>query len=98
VHAGKLPARWGLTEISGGHVVLSALKPSRDGEIAVRVYEAAGQPAHSVRMHFAVPLALVREANLIEDPSGEIAVHGNAFSFDLRPYEIKTFRLRFAKQ
>jgi Glycosyl hydrolases family 38 C-terminal beta sandwich domain len=51
-----------------------------------------------VRMHFAVPLALVREANLIEDPSGEIAVHGNAFSFDLRPYEIKTFRLRFAKQ
>jgi alpha-mannosidase len=98
VHAGKLPPRWGLTEISGGHVVLSALKPSRDGDVAVRVYEAAGQPAHSVRMHFAVPLALVREANLIEDPSGEIAVHGNAFSFDLRPYEIKTFRLHFVKQ
>jgi len=97
VHAGKLAPRWGLVEISAGHVVLSALKPSRDDEIAVRVYEAAGQPAHNVRMHFAVPLTVVREANLIEDPGGEIAVHGDAFSFDMRPYEIRTFRVRFAK-
>jgi alpha-mannosidase len=78
--------------------VLSALKPSRDGEVAVRVYEAAGEPARGVRMHFAVPLASVRAANLMEDPGSDIAVQGNAFSFDLRPYEIKTFRLRFAKQ
>jgi hypothetical protein len=39
-----------------------------------------------------------RDANLIEDPGREIPLHGNAFSFDLRPYEIKTFRLRFANR
>jgi alpha-mannosidase len=98
VHAGKLPSRWGLVETTGGSVVLSALKPSREGEAVVRVYEAAGQPAHGVRMHFAVPLVSVRDANLIEDPGGEIAVHQDAFSFDLRPYEIKTFRLRFGSR
>jgi alpha-mannosidase len=98
IHAGKLPPRWGLLKISARHVVLSALKPSRDGEVAVRVYEAAGEPARGVRMHFAVPLASVRAANLMEDAGSDIAVQGNAFSFDLRPYEIKTFRLRFAKQ
>jgi alpha-mannosidase len=98
VHTGKLPPRWGLVETTGGSVVLSALKPSREGEVAVRVYEAAGQPAHGVRMHFAVPLVSVRDANLIEDPGGEIAVHQDAFSFDLRPYEIKTFRLRFGSR
>jgi len=98
IHAGKLPPRWGLIDTSARHVVLSALKPSRDGEVAVRVYEAAGEPARGVRMHFAVPLASVRAANLMEDPGSDIAVQGNAFSFDLQPYEIKTFRLRFAKQ
>jgi alpha-mannosidase len=75
-------------------VVVSALKPSRDGEAAIRVYEAAGQPALKVRIHLARSLLSAREANLIEDPESELQVRENAFSFDLRPYEIKTFRLR----
>jgi alpha-mannosidase len=98
VHPGELPPRWGLLEISSTQVVLSAMKPSRDGEVAVRVYEAAGQPARGVRMHFAVPVVAARDANLIEDPGREIPVHENAFSFDLRAYEIRTFRLRFANR
>ncbi len=98
VHKGDLPPRWGLLNISSGDVVLSALKPSRDGEVAIRVYEAAGQSANGVRMHFAVPVAEVRNANLMEDPSSEVPLRENAFTFDLRPYEIKTFRLRLAKR
>jgi alpha-mannosidase len=97
-HVGELPPRWGLVEISSEHVVLSALKPSRDGDVAVRVYEASGQPARGARMHFAAALASAREANLIEDPGGDIPVRGNSISFDLRPYEIKTFRFRFSNR
>ena len=93
-HAGGLPNRWSFLDVSNPHVVVSALKPSRDGEAAVRVYEAAGQPAPNVRMHLARSLLSAREANLIEDPERELQVRENAFSFDLRPYEIKTFRLR----
>jgi alpha-mannosidase len=96
-HAGDLPRRWGWLEISNDHVVLSALKPSRDGEIAVRVYEAAGEPASGVRVHFALPIASVRDANMIEDPGREIALHENSFAFDLHPYEIKTFRVRLMR-
>ncbi|HVT95426.1 MAG TPA: glycoside hydrolase family 38 C-terminal domain-containing protein [Bryobacteraceae bacterium] len=95
VHPGPLPARWGLLRIEGGdHVVISALKPSRDGEVAVRVYEAAGIAAPGVKMHFTVPLRSAREANLIEDPAATLPLQDNSFSFDLRPFEIKTFRLR----
>jgi alpha-mannosidase len=97
-HAGAMPKHWGLLEISARDVVVSALKPSRDGEVALRVYEAAGQPVQHATIHFALPLASARGANLIEDPGKQLAINGNTISFDLHPYEIKTFRLRLGAQ
>jgi alpha-mannosidase len=96
VHGGDLPPAWSFMEVSHPHVVVSALKPSRHGEVAVRVYEAAGQPAPDVRLHFARAVTAAREANLIEDPGGPLPVRGNAVSFGLRPYEIKTICVRLA--
>jgi alpha-mannosidase len=90
-HPGRLPARWGLLEASPAAMVISAVKPARDGGIAVRVYEPAGMPARGARLHFTIPVTAVRESNLMEDPGPAVAASGNAFSFDLRPYEIKTF-------
>jgi alpha-mannosidase len=97
-HAGAMPKQWALLQISAPDVVVSALKPSRDGEIALRVYEAAGHSVQHAEVHFALPLASAREANLIEDSGRELPSRGNTISFDLHPYEIKTFRLRFAPQ
>lgn len=94
-HLGVMPKRWGLLEVSAPDVVVSALKPSRDGEVALRVYEAAGQPVRRAEIHFSLPLASAREANLIEDPAGPLEIKGDTISFDLHPYEIRTFRLRF---
>jgi alpha-mannosidase len=96
VHAGAMPKTWSLMDVSNPHVVVSAVKPSRDGEVAVRVYEAAGQAAPGVRMHFTRRVVAARAANLIEDPGEQLAVRDNAVSFDLRPYDIKTFRVRLA--
>ena len=73
-HAGAMPKQWGLLEISAPDVVVSALKPSRDGEIALRVYEAAGQAVHHATIHFALPLSSAREANLIEDPAKTLQI------------------------
>ena len=95
-HAGAMPKQWALLEISTPDVVVSALKPSRDGEIALRVYEATGHPVQHAEVHFALPLTSAREANLIEDPGRELQSQGNTISFNLHPYEIKTFRLHFA--
>ena len=47
-HAGTLPKRWGLLEVSNPNVVVSSLKPSREGDVALRVYEASGRPAPGV--------------------------------------------------
>jgi alpha-mannosidase len=90
-HAGRMAKRWGLLEASTNRVVISAVKASRDGGIVVRVYEPAGLAARGVRLRFAVPVASVREANLVEDPGRGLQVQNNAFSFDLQPFEIRTF-------
>jgi alpha-mannosidase len=39
-HAGPLPQRWGLLDVSHQSVVVTALKPGRDGAAVLRVYEA----------------------------------------------------------
>ncbi len=47
-HEGPLPKSWGLVEVSSPDVVVSSVKPTRDGEVALRVYEAAGRAAPGV--------------------------------------------------
>jgi alpha-mannosidase len=90
---GDLPGRWGMLEVSDPNVVVSALKPSRDGKSVLRVYEASGRPARGVRVKLATGVQSVFEANLIEDAGQPVAANDGGFTFDLRPYEIKTFKL-----
>ncbi|MFI5459840.1 MAG: alpha-mannosidase [Isosphaerales bacterium] len=93
-HPGSLPARWGLLDVSNPNVVVSSLKPSRDGDVALRVYEAAGRPAAGVTVKLRAKLLSAREANLLEDAGGDLKIEGDAVQFDLHPFEIKTMRLR----
>jgi alpha-mannosidase len=93
-HAGKLPSRWGLLKVSDPNVVVSALKPGRDGTAVLRVYEAAGRPASRVKIAFEAKVAEARTANLLEDPEDALPVMENSVTFHLRPYQIRTIRLR----
>jgi alpha-mannosidase len=95
-HAGALPGRWGLLEISDPNVVVSALKPGPAGEIVLRVYEATGNTRSAVRITAKGKLSGAREANLLEDAGAELPADGNAVSIDLHPFQIRTLRLRLA--
>jgi alpha-mannosidase len=92
-HSGDLPSRWGMLEIVKEDVVASALKQSKDGATILRVYEAAGKPANGVRVRLRVNLKQVHEANLIEDSGAQLKSEPDSFAFDLKPFEIKTFKL-----
>lgn len=93
-HDGPLPVRWGLLEVSNPNVVVSALKPTRDGDAVLRVYEAAGQRAAGVKIKLNVKLVSARTANLLEDPETELKLEGDSVAIDLRPFQIRTIRLR----
>src|SRR5262249_47842116 len=60
-HAGPLPKRWGLVEVSHPNIVVSALKPGRDGKIILRLYEASGRPAARVKLTLRPKVLSVRE-------------------------------------
>jgi len=92
-HSGRLPKRWGLVEISPANVVLSALKPGADGSAVIRVYEASGQKTEGATIRFQPRALRASEVNLLEEPIRKVALEGNTLTFNLGPYEIKTFRL-----
>jgi alpha-mannosidase len=92
-HSGNLPAKWGLLEVSNDDAVTSALKPGKDGTVVLRVYEAAGKPSNGVRARWHASISQVHEANLIEDTGARLDAQPDSFAFDLKPYEIKTFKV-----
>ncbi len=93
-HEGTMPKSWGLVEISNPAVVVSSCKPTKDGEVALRVYEASGRAAAAVSIKLNATILAARQANLMEDAGADINTQNNSVQFDLRPFEIKTIRLR----
>jgi alpha-mannosidase len=93
-HAGSLPSRWGLLEVSPSNVVLSALKPAKDGATVFRVYEASGKATTGATIALKAKVLSANEANLMEDSGPDLQVRDNTLRFDLHAFEIKTFKLR----
>jgi len=93
-HAGELPRRWGLLEISQPNIVASALMPGRDGSVMLRVYEASGKPANGVEVKFHVPVTSASETNLLGDEIRPLPAAQDTLHLDLRPFEIKTLKLK----
>ncbi|GAD35092.1 alpha-mannosidase [Microbacterium sp. TS-1] len=67
------------------------LAADRSGDLVVRVYEPAGRRvAGELRVDGA---ATIREASLIEDDLGEIVHDAGRVAVELRPFEVRTYRV-----
>jgi alpha-mannosidase len=93
-HSGRLPKRWGFLEVSNPNVVVSSLKPTKQGDVALRVYEASGRPAAGIVIKLNAKAQSAREANLVEDAGGDLKVERDSLRIDLQPFEIRTIRIR----
>lgn len=93
-HAGVLAKRWGLLEVSHPNCVVSTLKPGKADTTVLRVYEATGRSTPGVKIKFLADVAWAHEANLMEDLGRKLETHDDVLSFELAPFEIKTFVLR----
>lgn len=80
------------------HVMLDTIKTAEDGDgIIVRLYEAHNQRG-PVALHFAQPIAAVETCNLLEEPvdaPGVLDEDRHTLRCDMRPFEIRTLRVRF---
>jgi alpha-mannosidase len=90
-HDGNLPRQWGLMQVSPANVVMTALKPAENGGAVIRVYEAGGEETGAVRIILPPGVTAVDECNLLEQPVRGLAIKRNTLTFNLAPYQIKTF-------
>lgn len=75
------------------HAVVDTVKQAEDGNgVIVRIYENENTRAR-VCLTVSGLLRGVEECDLLEQPQNTLPHHDSEFSFVLRPYEIKTFRL-----
>ncbi len=80
------------------HVVVETIKPAEDGQgLIVRLYEAHNQRGHGTLI-FVGPLLSAEECNLLEEPLATADYQENRLHFQVKPFEIKTFRVHIEPQ
>lgn len=94
VQGGEAGAGFSLCSVNKGNVIVETIKQAEDSDgVIVRMYE-----SHNARTPVTFtwnrPVVSIEECNAIEEKKGDIAVENGQFSFIIKPYEIKTFRIR----
>ncbi|MCL2527878.1 MAG: alpha-mannosidase, partial [Defluviitaleaceae bacterium] len=82
------------------HVIVDTIKKAEDGSgLILRVYECNNRTLNEavIQLDSCVRFTEVVETNLVEEPLEEqvITVDGQNIIFDIKPFEIKTFKLSF---
>ena len=92
--AGPLPAAKSFIRTNRGDVVVDAFKTAQDGDgVILRLYESR-QVRGDVTVTVGLPFTRVTECDLMETNEREIPAENGSFRFSVRPFEVKTFRLR----
>ena len=93
-HGGILPREFSLLKVDVENVVVEVVKKAEESDdIIVRLYEYCNRRTRAV-MTFFRPLSEVFERDLMENAISSIKPDGNSFEFEIKPYEIKTYKLR----
>ena len=81
---------------ANSNIQLDCFKPAQEGNgIVLRVYETS-QCRGTIEVSTALPFTTAIETDMLERPMGEeaIPVENGKFSFDIKPFEVKTFLLK----
>jgi len=95
---GKLPAEMSFASVSAENVVMEVVKKSEyDDALILRVHECYNQRTTTSICTY-LPIESVCECDLEEREIVEsLKAEGNRFAFTIRPYEIKTFKVKLKK-
>jgi alpha-mannosidase len=90
---GELPEEYSFISCDNDDIVIDAVKQAQDGNgTIIRVYQSRrvrGERTLTVNL----PFTKVYECNLMEEENKEYPFDGNKITFNVTPFEVKTFRL-----
>lgn len=92
---GVLPAQYALVKSSMPNVVVEVVKKAEDSDdTIVRVYEAYGRRVNAT-LSFAQAITAACECDLMEENETPVQLKGHDISFEIKPFEIRTFKVRW---
>lgn len=92
-HRGKLPEKLSMISVDKDNVMIEVVKKAEDSEdILIRMYEFHNKRTN-VKVSSFAEINKVVECNLIEKDIQSFKAEKNNFSFEIKPYEIKSFKL-----
>ena len=92
--SGTAGEAYSLASVDAKNVILETVKQAEDGDgVIVRLYECENART-TTKLHWNRPIASVTECDLQENALTDVPVEGGTFKFTIKPYEIKTFRIR----
>ncbi len=90
------PPQQSLIRVNRENVLVDAVKVAEDGDgYIIRLHEGAACRC-AITLSFVAEVAGATEVDLLERPIREHDVHGRRLTFEILPYEIKTFRVKLA--
>jgi alpha-mannosidase len=96
-HNGILGRKFSMARSDNANVAMRALKQAeRSDEYIVRLYETTGQDVQQATVTFAADIVSAVEVNGVEDETGAVAFSGRGLSFEIKPFGMKSFRVKLA--
>lgn len=93
-HPGTLREEFSMVSVDRDNVVVEVVKKAEDSEaIIVRLYECYNRRT-TATLCFFKEIAKAAECDLMENELTEMHMNGNQIAFEIKPYEIKTFKIR----
>ncbi|HEX3044504.1 MAG TPA: alpha-mannosidase [Bacillota bacterium] len=93
-HPGELPSEFSLAGVDQPNVIMEVVKKAEDSDdLIIRMYECHNRRT-SVKLDSFYELTGVWECDLMENELGPVNFDKTSFRFEIKPYEIKTFKLR----
>ena len=92
--SGSLPEEFSLVSVNSENVIIETVKKAEDDDgIIIRLYE-HGNRRETVCLTFGFPATEVFVCDLMETEQGTLAVADNTVSFDVKPFEIVTLKIK----
>ncbi|MEI6696523.1 MAG: glycoside hydrolase family 38 C-terminal domain-containing protein [Bacteroidota bacterium] len=96
-HSGNLGKSFSIASVSSNQVAIKAFKKAENtDDIVVRVYETKGQAANNISIKFCTTILSANELNGIEEVIGTVNYSGDSLSFNMTPFQPKTFSVKLA--
>ncbi len=96
-HSGSLPSEFSMVCVDKENVIIEVVKGAEDSEdIIIRVYECYNRRT-TAKITLFTEILEVWDCDLLENNNEKLCFEGNSFKFNIKPYEIKTFKLKVRK-